>query len=465
MLTLTCLILLLLCTSADNKLSPSNLSSLNQYDCPLWFHCNKTLYDCKCPPGSMFISDGNDPYVKSDYLTTYNHNKGVISVTFAKNSCLFLLNSNVTKTGYRLLPRNISSLNDYMCAPLNRKGYLCKDCIDGYGLAMNLMMCTSKCYSCTPKDWHLYGTIVYLIIEFLPLTLFYLVVLTFRVSMTSAPMPCFILYSQVVVTVFYFAWGEPLLSKVVYTESGALRPLSKVILTLYGTFNLDLLRDTFPPFCISAHLKPVHRLLLGYISVVYPLLLIALTWLCIRLHDNNFKPVVLLWRPLHRCFVHLRKGWNTKNDLIDVFSSFFLLSYSKCMYQILVILSTKRNYNYSLTFGYRTDVYVLDADITVKTTSVQYITIAIFVGLRGIIFNILPVLVLTLYPFSLFRRALSNCGFNGFALTIFAERFHSSYRDGLNSGKDMRSFAGLYFLLQILGIVGVQILWNDFTRF
>ena len=119
-------------------------------------------------------------------------------------------------------------------------------------------------------------------------------------------------------------------------------------------------------------------------------------------------------------------------------------------------------YNYSLTFGNRTDVYVMDADISVKTTSEQYITIDISVGLMGIIFNILPVLVLTLYPFSLFRRALSNCGFNGFALTIFAERFHSSYRDGLDSGKDMRSFAGLYFLLRMLEYVGVLILGKDF---
>lgn len=465
MLTLTYLTSLLLYTSAYSNLSPPDLSSLNQNDCPLWFHCNETLHGCQCPPDSLFTSKGNDSFVKSGHLTTYNHYRGVVSTTYGR-SCLLFLNPNSTKTWYKLLPRNISRLNEYTCGPLNRKGYLCKDCIDGYGLAMNLMMCTSKCYSCTTKHLHLHGTTVYLIMEFLPLTLFYFVILTFRIRMTSAPMTCYILYSQIIVIAFYYAWQEPLLSQVVYTESGILRPLSKVIVTLYGIFNLDLLRDTLPPFCISTQLQPVHRLLLGYISAVYPLVLIALTWLCIRLHDNNFKLVVLLWKPLHRCFVHLKKGWNTRNDLIDVFSSFFLLSYSKFMYLMLVILSTTRRYNYSLAVGYISDVYVMDADVSVMTSSVQYITLAIFVGLVCITFNILPVLVLTLYPFNLFRRALSRCGLNDFALTIFVERFHSSYRDGLSGGKDMRIFAGLYFLLRILECVGVLFLYDvlDFEQ-
>ena len=80
MLTLTCLTLLFLYTSAYDNLPPSDSSPINQNDCPLWFHCNKTLHDCQCPLGSMFISEGGDPFVKSGYLTTYNHNKRITTI-------------------------------------------------------------------------------------------------------------------------------------------------------------------------------------------------------------------------------------------------------------------------------------------------------------------------------------------------------------------------------------------------
>ena len=63
-----------------------------------------------------------------------------------------------------------------------------------------------------------------------------------------------------------------------------------------------------------------------YISVVYPLFLIFLTWVCIELHGRNFRPLVWLWRPFHRCFVRLRRRWDTKSDIIDVFITFVLLS-------------------------------------------------------------------------------------------------------------------------------------------
>ena len=39
------------------------------------------------------------------------------------------------------------------------------------------------------------------------------------------------------------------------------------------------------------------------------------------------------------------------------------------------------------------------------------------------------------------------------ALNIFVERFHSCYRDGLDGGRDMRSFAGFYFFVRLLTLV------------
>ena len=101
---------------------------------------------------------------------------------------------------------------------------------------------------------------------------------------------------------------------------------TKIIETFYGLFHLDFFRYTLPPLCLSSKLKPIHIALLGYVTVFYPLFLIFLTWVCVKLHDHNVRVIVWLWRPFHKCFVRLRKRWDTKTDLIDVFITFFILS-------------------------------------------------------------------------------------------------------------------------------------------
>ena len=101
------------------------------------------------------------------------------------------------------------------------------------------------------------------------------------------------------------------------------------------------LYDLLPPFCASNKLKPIHIFYLGYISAFYPIVFICLTWVCVELHGRNFRPLVWLWRPFHRCFVRLRRGWDTKSDIIDVFTTFFFLSYDKVLFQALMLVHTR----------------------------------------------------------------------------------------------------------------------------
>ena len=39
----------------------------------------------------------------------------------------------ISEPGFISLPENVSELNDYMCGPMNRKGLVCSECIDGFG--------------------------------------------------------------------------------------------------------------------------------------------------------------------------------------------------------------------------------------------------------------------------------------------------------------------------------------------
>ena len=136
-----------------------------------------------------------------------------------------------------------------------------------------------------------------------------------------------------------------------------------------------------------------------------------------------------LWRPFHGCFVRLRRNWNTKSDLIDVFASFFLLSCSKILYQIVLTVNSKEINNYSLIDGHQSQEYALGADpsITAKTTT--YILILTVSMLLSFIFVILPALLFLLYPTTIFQRLLLNCTSNRFRiiLNIFVEKFQYCY--------------------------------------
>ena len=67
--------------------------------------------------------------------------------------------------------------------------------------------------------------------------------------------------------------------------------------------------------------------------------------------------------------------------------------------------------------------------------------------------NILPVLLLCLYPLKAFRACLSKCKLDGLAITTFVNKCHGCSRDKLDGGRDTRSLSGLYFFLRALSVV------------
>ena len=92
----------------------------------------------------------------------------------------------------------ISYLNDFMCGPLNHKGLLCRDCLDGFGPAV--FTTGYACENCTVHSH--YGIVLYLLLEMVPITAFYFFVLAFQIRVTFAPLIGFILFSQAVVVTY-----------------------------------------------------------------------------------------------------------------------------------------------------------------------------------------------------------------------------------------------------------------------
>ena len=88
--------------------------------------------------------------------------------------------------------------------------------------------------------------------------------------------------------------------------------------------------------------------------------------------------------------------------------------------------------------------------------------LAIFVLL---IFNILPLLVVVLYPTQAFQKCLNCCRIRWHAVHAFADAFNGCFKDGTNGTWDYHYFAGFYLLGRILNFIMVMIDDNTFTKF
>ena len=209
------------------------------------------------------------------------------------------------------------------CKNIHRLGRLCSKCKVGYGIAV--FSSNFKCVPCKEsyKNW-----LKYFAIEFVPLTILFLIVLIFHVSITSAATNAFIFFSQVVslplealfITTAWTLWLK---------ELDKANALTSIVIFLYGIWSLDFASMSGSDVCLSQSFPVVQILALQYISAVYPLVLAIIAFIIIELHARNFRPVVCLWRPLCLLIVCCRRTWQPKTSIMDAFATFILLTYTK----------------------------------------------------------------------------------------------------------------------------------------
>ena len=330
-----------------------------------------------------------------------------------------------------------------MCGSLHRKGPLCGKCEDGFGPA--LYSYTLECKKC----WgHGLGWLLYITLAVIPTTVLYIIVVVFHVSATSPPLHAFVFSCHIVVYTFR---TQPDLYLLTANElKGFSHRMLKVMLALCGFWNLDFFRSIVHPFCVSRNMKNLHAFALEYTEAFYPLILILITYICIKLHDHNFRPVVLLWKPFHRCFVCFRRNWDSEASVINAFATFLLLSFAK-------ILSV----SFTLLYGVRVKLVnrngtlssyplVLYYDSTVEYFNDDHLPLAVVSVCVLLIFIAFPIVLLILYPTRIFRKCIRCCRFRRWhALHTFMEAFQGHYKDGTNGTRDFRIVSAVYFIFRL----------------
>ena len=402
--------------------------------CPSWFIPDNTsitgwyyyLHGSKVMCGPDFL------LLRFGYCMTYNNTTG----TTEYGTCPFIGHYNtayVADLFYIRLPSNVSLLNEFMCGPLNREGPLCGRCKDGYGIALySYTLQCSKCWG------HGYGWVLYYFLELFPITVMYFLVVIFHIRATSSPLSAIVFMSQIVV--YTIRLNVPFHMYIENELTGIPYVVLKALLVLCGIWSLDFFRSVIPPFCVSSHIKTIHALALEYLVAFYPIFLILITYVCIKLHDNNFRPVVWLWKPFHRHFAHLRRRWDSTASIINAFTTFLLLAFSKILFVSFTLLNT-----FSLS------KCVLYYDSTLECHTQEYTILSAIASCVLVIFIICPTILLILYPTRLFRKCISCCKFRRwYALHMFMESFQGEYKDGSNGSRDFRMVSASFLILRIL---------------
>ena len=189
-----------------------------------------------------------------------------------------------------------------------------------------------------------------------------------------------------------------------------------------------------------------------YAIAVYPLLLMAVTYLLIVLYDNNFKVVTILWRPF-RCVSSLfGRNWNIKTSIIDAFGTFLFLSNVKFLSVSFDLLVPTLVYQLHPAYHNVTTklYYAPDVDYFGK----EHLPYAILAIICWSIFSIFPVLLLILYPCSCFQKLLNRLPVRWFILHTLMDSLQGCFKDGTEYGtRDWRWLSCIYFALSFFCVL------------
>ena len=361
----------------------------------------------------------------------------------------FAANKTVYVTLYKAYYYHINfsyHLTEQTCGPLNRKGLLCSECYEGYGPAVYAF--SNECVSCHGSVYGRWA--LHLFVSLFPITVFYIMVITFNICAASPPFTAYVLFCQLFSSLnrIYFSTST---NVDIHDPSQALLLLAR---TLSGVWNLDIGRYIIPPFCVSENLTTYHSLFLNLLLGFYPMMLIFISYILIELHANNFKLIVFVWKPFHKCFVRMRRSWDPRASIVNTFATFLLLSLSKILFISSYPLQTISKNVYDADYI----PHLLLYDPSTSMHSVQNIPFIVLGISLALTFAVIPTFFLCCYQVKMMRRLLFT--FLGHqrqhTFDLFMDAFQGHYKDGTNGTCDYRFLSGAYPLLRIMFIYNIH---------
>ena len=237
-------------------------------ECPNWYHHPPGSHHCQCGPnlkgGIICYDDGL--YFRVDYTMTWdsatNQTVAALSNYGYKNY------SNIINKVYTLMPNDSRDLNETVCAPNNRKGFLCEDCVPGYGPTPY----SPKCMDCR-KHSTLSAIAIFLTLKLAPITVMFVLLIVFRINVIQGPLFGYVLYCQAfIVTITRMTLFYKLFVHEVHGYGWVLQ-ISVFLSSIWAT-DFSLLGGNY---CISESMKIMDIFFLNFVPALCPLLLVIST--------------------------------------------------------------------------------------------------------------------------------------------------------------------------------------------
>ena len=408
-------------------------------ECPNWYHRPPGSHHCQCGTtlkGGIMCG----LYLRVDHTMTWdsatNQTVAALSNYGYKNY------SNIINKVYTLMPNDIRDLNETVCAPNNRKGFLCEDCIPGHGPTAY----SPKCMDCR-KHTTLSKIAIFLTLKLAPITVMFVLLIVFRINVTQGPLFGYVLYCQAfIVTITRMILFYKLFVHEVHGYGWVLQ-ISVFLSSIWAT-DFSLLGGNY---CISESMKIMDILLLNFVPALCPLLLVISTYILIELHGRNFRPIVIMWKPFSRCFSKLRRNWSATDSIVHAYATLLLLSFATLNHNALQLLESTNVYNSTGTV--KTNVLICRPSIHVYSS--EYIPYLVTVLILMFFLGVCPTAMLCIYSIKFFQRKLNNCCSQRIqiALKTFVETFQGTFKDGLNGTRDYRISPALFAFLVMLSTI------------
>ena len=404
----------------------------SNYTCPTWFYFSNSTQRCECGVSTQSVYC-NQQTMEVElwfiYCVTYSEKEGVLF-----GGCPYSYKFNNSNKLYYQLPTDPDLLNDEMCGPYNRKGLLCGECIDGYGPGVYTL--DKKCVDCS-KFSAGSAIVLYLLVEFVPVLLFFLCMTVFRFDFTSGPMLGYVIFCQMISYGF-----ETVQSRIYDIANSSL--LIQISLFITEFWNLNIFKTVIPPFCISDKLTELHVIYLNSVGAIYPLVIAVTSLIFIDLHSRQYKVIVILFKPLGVVLKLTNGKALTSDAVIRTFASFLFLSSTKTFFVFNTMAAS-----IVVISGISGSVYkkVLYNDPSIEYYSHEHVLYLFLALIQCLFLVFLPSLLLFLYPTRLYRWISQFISARKqLAITTFVEALNHGFKDGLNGTRDYRALAGLLTL-------------------
>uniref|UniRef100_A0A1X7UGC2 Right handed beta helix domain-containing protein n=1 Tax=Amphimedon queenslandica TaxID=400682 RepID=A0A1X7UGC2_AMPQE len=347
---------------------------------------------------------------------------------FVSGPCLFFCHYREKYS--QIIPSYFTAEDSFLCK-FNRQGILCGQCKLGHTTYYH----TSTHYICEPvrKYCLLYGWLIFVVSEILPITVVFVAIIATGLDVTSGYFQGFLLYSHILCSLTISRANR--LSRKEYGFYWNFLHL------LYFPLNLEFFYLHNTAFCISNDANSLDIASLGYIKGLYCVALIFV--------------IVFFLRSFSRCFYccsRFLRFTTAKNSALIGMSALFVLFFTSAVETSLLILQPAPLYKeYFEITSYRVALY--GKEVYFGLEHLKYAVPAILF----LIILFIPTVMLLMYPLvSLFLShcnidasqswvgSILTCGFMYRQLKPFYDRFYASFKD------DHRYFAGMYFVYRMI---------------